>query len=96
MLAAKSTTLPHDERVRARAHQIWIEEGCPDGRAVEHWRRAETEISAEGPPAVKKPRVSGSGTTGRSKIAAGAARSPKTAGATTGGGKRGRTKAAAE
>jgi hypothetical protein len=37
---------PHDleTRIRTRAHQIWEEEGCPDGRAHIHWLRAEAEF----------------------------------------------------
>lgn len=31
------------ERVTRRAHQIWEEEGCPDGRSEDHWLRAEQE-----------------------------------------------------
>lgn len=33
-----------DEKVRQRAHQIWQEEGCPEGRATIHWLRAEREV----------------------------------------------------
>jgi len=36
-----------DQRVRERAYRIWEEEGQPEGRQEEHWRRAETEISEE-------------------------------------------------
>ncbi|MEW5728926.1 MAG: DUF2934 domain-containing protein [Pseudomonadota bacterium] len=32
------------ERIRHRAHQIWEEEGRPEGRDQEHWRRAAREI----------------------------------------------------
>lgn len=35
-----------EERVRERAHAIWIEEGCPEGRDQEHWLRAEQEMGA--------------------------------------------------
>jgi hypothetical protein len=34
------------ERITERARQIWEEEGRPDGRAEEHWLRAEAEIAA--------------------------------------------------
>ena len=33
-----------EERVRERAHQIWEEEGCPEGRDKEHWSRACREL----------------------------------------------------
>ena len=36
---------PDDEQmVRARAHQIWEEEGRPEGREQLHWERAVREI----------------------------------------------------
>jgi hypothetical protein len=34
------------ERIRARAHAIWEKEGRPEGRDVEHWQRAISEIDA--------------------------------------------------
>ncbi len=37
----------HDERVRKRAHEIWEEEGRPEGREYSHWLRARAEIRAE-------------------------------------------------
>jgi hypothetical protein len=41
---------PIDEsRVRARAHAIWIQEGKPEGRDVEHWLRARWELEQENP-----------------------------------------------
>ena len=33
-----------EDRVRQRAYQIWEEEGRPEGREAEHWRRAEVEV----------------------------------------------------
>lgn len=33
------------ERVRERAYHIWEQEGRPHGRDVEHWRRAEAELT---------------------------------------------------
>lgn len=35
-----------EEQIRARAHQIWEEEGRPQGREREHWERAAREIDA--------------------------------------------------
>ncbi|MBO1075232.1 DUF2934 domain-containing protein [Roseomonas marmotae] len=29
------------QRIREHAYRLWQEEGCPGGRAGEHWRRAE-------------------------------------------------------
>ena len=43
-----------DEAVRVLAHKIWEDEGCPDGRADDHWLRAITLIDSIETPA-KKP-----------------------------------------
>ncbi len=32
------------ERVRKRAHQLWLQDGCPEGRGEEHWQQAQREI----------------------------------------------------
>ncbi|MDB5359222.1 MAG: hypothetical protein JWO51_519 [Rhodospirillales bacterium] len=37
----------YEERVRARAHEIWVREGKPDGRAEDHWALAREEVSEE-------------------------------------------------
>ena len=34
-----------EERIRRRAYQIWMNEGCPEGRAEAHWDMA-TELVA--------------------------------------------------
>jgi hypothetical protein len=39
---------PEEHRIRARALQIWIEEGKPDGRDKEHRLRARWELEREG------------------------------------------------
>jgi hypothetical protein len=36
-----------EQAIRERAHSIWEEEGRPEGRDVEHWLRAETEIGSK-------------------------------------------------
>jgi hypothetical protein len=36
-----------EEAVRSRSHEIWLKEGRPEGRALEHWLRAEAELEAE-------------------------------------------------
>ena len=36
-----------NERIRKRAHEIWEEEGRPEGREYSHWLRARAEIDAE-------------------------------------------------
>ena len=35
-----------DQAIRERAYAIWEEEGRPDGKHLEHWRRAEDEINS--------------------------------------------------
>ena len=34
-------------KIRERAYQIWQHEGHPEGRAQEHWHRAERELTGE-------------------------------------------------
>ena len=41
----RGETAPLDEeRVRERAYGIWIAEGQPEGREVDHWLRARGEL----------------------------------------------------
>jgi hypothetical protein len=37
----------HIEKVRRRAHAIWMDQGQVHGRDAEHWYEAEREIAAE-------------------------------------------------
>lgn len=39
-----------DERIRAKAHEIWICEGCPEGRSHIHWEMAASLVRMT-PPA---------------------------------------------
>lgn len=48
-------TIP-DELIRQRSYEIWQREGCPHGRAVEHWQQAKMELDAEMRLAVAPPR----------------------------------------
>ncbi|MGA2498638.1 MAG: DUF2934 domain-containing protein [Tepidisphaeraceae bacterium] len=43
----------HDE-IMQHAHEIWVREGRPQGRAVEHWRMAEALVNAERSPRPQK------------------------------------------
>ncbi len=38
---------PTQEAVRERAHAIWLAEGMPEGREVDHWMRARRELERE-------------------------------------------------
>ncbi|WP_411033763.1 DUF2934 domain-containing protein [Shinella sp. BYT-45] len=37
----------HDERIRKKAHEIWEEEGRPEGREYSHWLRARADVREE-------------------------------------------------
>jgi hypothetical protein len=37
----------HEEQIKARAYQIWEEEGRPEGRDREHWDQATREIMGD-------------------------------------------------
>ena len=38
---------PTEAEVRERAHAIWLAEGTPEGREVDHWMRARRELEHE-------------------------------------------------
>ena len=41
-------------RIRQRAYHLWLAEGCPNGRDLEHWRAAEqAEAEAEAAQAAR-------------------------------------------
>ncbi|WP_207484121.1 DUF2934 domain-containing protein [Arenibaculum pallidiluteum] len=60
-----------DERIRQRAYDIWMSEGCPEGRHEEHWHRAAAELRAETAVGGEAPAPAKART--RGKAAAGAA-----------------------
>ena len=33
-----------EDRIRQRAHQLWEEQGRPEGRQADHWDQARTEF----------------------------------------------------
>ena len=35
---------PSHEEITRRAHQIYLERGCPEGQALEHWLEAENQL----------------------------------------------------
>lgn len=55
----------HDDKIRARAYQIWEEEGHPEGKHDEHWHRARGEAEGnsahDAPDAEQSPPASPSG-----------------------------------
>lgn len=40
-------TTDHQDRIRQRAHQLWEQEGRPEGRHDEHWKQACTEMGGD-------------------------------------------------
>jgi hypothetical protein len=38
--------LERRHHIRMRAHEIWVERGCPEGRDVEFWLTAEGELES--------------------------------------------------
>jgi Protein of unknown function (DUF2934) len=45
-----------EDRVRARAYQLWQEEGCPLGRELAHWEKAKELVAiADNQLATKNP-----------------------------------------
>jgi len=36
-----------EDRIRAKAYELWIAEGCPEGRADDHWLMAMAIIADE-------------------------------------------------
>jgi hypothetical protein len=36
------------DEIRNRAFQLWNQDGCPEGRALDYWLRAEAELAAGG------------------------------------------------
>jgi hypothetical protein len=37
-------TIPLEEQIRQRAHELYLQRGCEDGKDVEDWLQAEAEI----------------------------------------------------
>ncbi len=42
--------MQNEDRVRQRAHEIWEQQGRPEGRQEEHWAQARREIEAGSRP----------------------------------------------
>ena len=52
-LPVAMNAIDRQERIRHKAHSIWLEEGQPGDRGREHWRMAEEAIDAEDAKGVK-------------------------------------------
>ncbi|HEX2431563.1 MAG TPA: DUF2934 domain-containing protein [Aestuariivirgaceae bacterium] len=46
----ESDSFAREERIRAKAYQIWLDEGCPDGRDEAHWEMARELVAIEDNP----------------------------------------------
>jgi len=46
--ASRPMSIPSEEQIRIRAHQLWEIAGQPDGREDEFWHEAERELK-DGP-----------------------------------------------
>lgn len=46
--ASSSSSLVNEGNVAQRAYLIYLQEGRPDGRHLDHWLKAEAELSATG------------------------------------------------
>jgi len=67
------------ERIRNRAHQIWLQEGQPAGQHDRHWHQAAADVDQEdaaGKSAAKKPAKKAAGA-GKAKAAAKEAKADK-------------------
>lgn len=36
-----------ENAIRERSYVIWLHEGCPEGKSVEHWFRAKAELERD-------------------------------------------------
>jgi len=43
-----------EQRIRDRAHDLWVQEGYPQGRDLIHWEMARASIASETTPAKPK------------------------------------------
>jgi len=42
--ATSKSAAPSHEEIEQRAHELWIQDGCPVGRSVYHWHEAERQL----------------------------------------------------
>ena len=56
------------ELIRQRAYEIWQVEGQPDGRALEHWCRAEAETVPSRPAVTAKKRGTSAKSRARARV----------------------------
>jgi Protein of unknown function (DUF2934) len=44
-----------EEAVRWRSYEIWVREGQPEGKSLDHWLRAKAELQADQPAMPRPP-----------------------------------------
>lgn len=66
-----------EQLIRERAYHLWLEEGCPEGRADFHWHVAREQVfamlraaAAKAPPKAQAKRSAAAARIGRSQRAA--------------------------
>jgi hypothetical protein len=52
----KTPHVSSEDRVRAIAYNLWLEEGCPEGRAEAHWTKASELVAQEEAPRAAQPK----------------------------------------
>lgn len=58
MKTIKSNSVtPTEDEITALAHELWELEGRPEGKAEEHWQRAEAQLRGEPVATEKEPKV---------------------------------------
>ena len=67
------------DRIRERAYELWRQDGCPEGRAMDYWLRAEADLRGEADAAVPG---GGESATGQGEAAPAPMDEPKTSRAT--------------
>ncbi len=46
-MAFDDTRRASEDSIRLRSYMIWKLEGCPDGKALDHWLRAQDELASD-------------------------------------------------
>lgn len=45
MECMKTSKIPTKEEIEELAYRYWVEGGCPEGEDLDHWLRAEQDLS---------------------------------------------------
>ncbi|MFT3870679.1 MAG: DUF2934 domain-containing protein [Nibricoccus sp.] len=45
---------PSQDEIARRAHELWLQDGCPTGRAIYHWHEAERQLKKDRVPSSTK------------------------------------------